>query len=142
MSIQVKIKKLNPQAKIPSYAHEGDAGLDIHSIEDLTILSNERKLIATGISMALPDGYVSLVWDKSGLAAKNGITVLGGVIDSHYRGEYKIILFNTTKEPFEIKKGDKIAQILIQKVERAIIEEVAELEETSRGFGGFGSTGK
>ncbi|MFH1452015.1 MAG: dUTP diphosphatase [archaeon] len=138
---KIKVKKLNPEAIIPSYGHPGDAGLDIYSAEDFVLTHEMRHAVSTGISMELPEGYVALVWDKSGLAAKKGITVLGGVIDAHYRGEYKIILYNTEIDDFIIRKGDKIAQVLIQPIETAIIEEVNELSETSRGEGRFGSTG-
>jgi len=140
MKVPIKIKKLNPEAIIPSYAHEGDAGLDLFSCEDLIIYPGERKLVPTGLSIELPEGYVALIWDKSGIASK-GIHRLAGVGDSGYRGEYKIILLNTTKEIYEIKKGDKIAQLLIQPIMTAEIEVVNELSETTRGEGGFGSTG-
>ena len=136
----LKIKKLNPEALIPRYAHKGDAGIDLHSCEQVVLDPGERKTIGTGIAAELEEGYVVLIWDKSGVA-NSGIKTMGGVIDCHYRGEYKIIMFNTGKEPYEIKKGQKIAQALIQKVEQAEIQEVEELSNTSRGEGGFGSTG-
>ena len=139
--MNIKIKKLNPDAIIPSYAHEGDAGMDIYSSEDVIINPGKRIGVGTGISVELPLGYVALVWDKSGHAFKSGIKTMAGVMDAGYRGEYKIILLNTSEEAFEIKKGQKIAQILIQKVEHPEIEEIQELSETSRGLGGFGSTG-
>lgn len=139
--VKVKIKKLSPDAILPSYAHEGDAGLDFYSMENFILTQGMRRAVSTGISMELPPGYVALVWDKSGLAAKKGITVLGGVMDSHYRGEYKIILYNTDPDDFVIKKGDKIAQVLIQPVETAQIQIVEELSKTTRGEGRFGSTG-
>jgi dUTP pyrophosphatase len=138
--VPIKIKKLIPEAIIPSYAHEGDAGMDIHSCEDFILGPNERHLFSTGISIELPAGYVSLIWDKSGVANK-GIKTMGGVIEHTYRGEYKIILYNTGKEPYEIKKGQKIAQILIQPIITAQVQEVSELSETKRGSGAFGSTG-
>ena len=138
--IKLKIKKLNPNAIIPKYSHEGDAGMDVFSIEDSTLLPGEKKLISTGISASFPKGYVALVWDKSGIANK-GLTTLAGVIDSSYRGEFKILLYNLGKEKYEIKQGQKIAQILIQPVSNCLIEEVKDLEETSRGENGFGSTG-
>lgn len=137
----VKIKKLSPDAIIPRYALPGDAGMDLFSIEDVTIDPGDRYPVATGLSIELPEGYVSLIWDKSGIALKKGITTMGGVIDYTYRGEYKILLLNTGKEPYEIKKGDKIAQLLIQSIITAEIEEADELSKTSRGDGGFGSTG-
>jgi len=137
----IKVKKLNDDAKIPVYAHDGDAGMDLFSNEKTEILPRERKLIKTGIAIEIPRGFVSLVWDKSGIATKNGATTMAGVIDSSYRGEYKVLLYNTSKEIFKIEKAQKIAQLLVQPVENVEIIEVKELEETSRGEGGFGSTG-
>lgn len=139
--IPVKIKKLHVDAKIPFYAHPGDAGMDLFSIEDAIIKAGERGLIGTGLSIELPEGYVSLIWDKSGLAANKGIKIMAGVIEYTYRGEYKIVLFNTSKEDWVVHKGDKIAQILIQPIATAEVIEVNELSETSRGAGAFGSTG-
>jgi dUTP pyrophosphatase len=140
--VKLKVKKLHPDAILPSYAHSGDAGLDLYSIEDTIIKAGERALIPTGLSIELPQGYVSLIWDKSGLAAKNGIKTMGGVIEYTYRGEYKIVMLNTSKEDFKITKGQKIAQLLIQPIITAEVEEAQELSETSRGQGGFGSTGE
>lgn len=139
--MKLKVKKLHPDAILPNYAHAGDAGLDIHSVEDITIKSGERALISTGLSMEFPEGHVCLIWDKSGMAAKNGIKTMGGVIEHTYRGEYKIVMFNTSKEDLKISKGQKIAQALIQPIITAEIEEVQELSETTRGNDGFGSTG-
>jgi len=139
--IKIKIKKINPEAILPKYAHEGDAGMDLYSVEENFILKpGERKVIGTGLSFELPEGYVSLFWDKSSMAAK-GIKLSGGVIEYTYRGEYKVILTNLSSEEYEIKKGQKIAQVLIQSVESAEIEEVQNLSETIRGENGFGSTG-
>jgi dUTP pyrophosphatase len=139
--VKIKIKKLHPDVIIPKYAHEGDAGMDLFSVEDLILKPKHRALVKTGLSIELPKGYVSLIWDKSGIALK-GIKTMGGVIEHTYRGEYKIIMVNLSSENYEIKKGQKIAQLLIQKIETAEIEEVNELSETTRGDGGFGSTGK
>ena len=140
--VQIKIKKLHPDAIIPKYSHVGDAGMDLFSVEkDFILKPNYRILVATGLSIELPKGYVSLIWDKSGVASK-GIKTMGGVIEHTYRGEYKIILVNLSNKDYEIKKGQKIAQLLIQKIETAEVEEVDELSETTRGDGGFGSTGK
>ena len=139
--INIKIKKLNPEAIIPNYAHPGDAGLDIYSCENCIIKSNERYLVSTGLSIELPEGYVAFIKDKSGVAYKGGLTHMAGVIEYTYRGEYKILLFNTSKDDYLIKKGDKIAQIVILPVATAEIEEVSELSETKRGAGDFGSTG-
>lgn len=138
--MKIKIKKLNSEAKLPRYAHKEDAGMDLFSIQDLILKPKHRAVVKTGISIELPKGYVSLVWDKSGIASK-GIKTMGGVIDSGYRGEYKIVLVNLSSENFEIKKGQKIAQVLIQKVENPKIEIVENLSESSRAEGGFGSTG-
>jgi dUTP pyrophosphatase len=139
--VKVKIKKLVKGAVLPSYGHPGDAGLDFCSIENFVLGPGMMKMFSTGISMEIPEGYVALAWGKSGISSKKGIAILGGVIDAHYRGEYKIILQNTSLDDFEVIAGDKIAQVLIQPVESAEIEIVDELSETSRGEGGFGSTG-
>jgi len=138
--MKIRIKKLHSDAIIPSYAHEGDAGMDIYSIEDITIMPKHRVLVGTGISIELPKGYAALIWDKSGVA-KNGVTTLSGVGDSGFRGEYKAVLLNVGSKPYKIKKGQKIAQILIQKVEKPEILEVEKLSESKRGKSGFGSTG-
>ena len=139
--MKVKIKKLFPDAIIPSYAHEGDAGLDFYSMEEVEIKPGERKLIGTGVSIELPAGYVPLIWDKSGLAVKEGLTTLGGVIEYTYRGEYKVILLNTSDKPYTVQKEQKIAQLLIQPIETAEIEEVEELSDSPRGENAFGSSG-
>jgi dUTP pyrophosphatase len=140
--MKIKIKKMRPDAKLPSYAHPGDAGMDLYSAETATIKPGERRKIPTGISVELPHGYVGLVWDKSGLAANHGVTNLAGVMDAGYRGEYIVTLINVGQEPYTIETGHKIAQLLIQRIEHPDIEEVSELSESSRGEGGFGSTGK
>lgn len=140
--MKILIKKTHPDAITPKFAHESDAGLDFYAIKDKIINPGERVKLPTGIAMELPIGYVALIWDKSGLAAKHGIKTMGGVGDCSYRGEYHIILLNTSNEPYVVKKGDKIAQFLIQKVENPEIIEVEELSNTKRGKGGFGSTGK
>lgn len=137
----IKFQKISDEAVIPHYAHQGDAGMDIFSAEETIIKSGERKNIRTGVKMEIPDGFVGLIWDKSGLALKNGIKTMAGVIDSGYRGEIGIVLANLSEQDYKIEKGQKIAQMLIQKVERAEIEEARELSETKGGEGGFGSTG-
>jgi dUTP pyrophosphatase len=139
--MKIKIKKLNQDAIIPKYAHNGDAGLDLYSVENLILKPKNRIAVKTGISIKLPKGYVGLIWDKSGVAIKSGIKTMAGVMDSGYRGEYKIVLVNLSSKNFEIKKAQKIAQLLIQKIENPQIEIVKELSKTSRGSGGFGSTG-
>ena len=139
--VVIEIVKLEDELIAPSYAHENDAGLDIRSSENITIPSGETAIVRTGIKMRIPNGYVGLIWDKSGHAAKSSITTMAGVIDSGYRGEIKIVLKNLGKENFEIIKNMKIAQILIQKIENASIRMVESLDTTSRHEGGFGSTG-
>jgi len=142
LGVKVLVRRLDPRAKLPSYAHLGDAGMDLYSCEEVIIPPKERRGIHTGISMEFPKGYVALLWDKSGLALKEGITVLGGVIDAGYRGEYIAILYNTSEVPYVVGAGDKVCQILIQKVENAHVSEVDSLEDSSRGAGAFGSTGQ
>ena len=140
--MKIQIKKINPEAKMPRYSLAGDAGMDLYSVEDLVLRSGERASVKTGIAIKIPEGYVALFWDKSGISHKFGIKTLGGVIDSNYTGEYIVGLINLGKEDYKIGKGQKIAQALFQKVETPEIEEVAELEDTNRGANGFGSTGK
>jgi dUTP pyrophosphatase len=140
--MRMKVKKLDPEAKLPSYAHEGDAGMDICSIESFTLKPGERKTVRTGFSYELEPGFVSLIWDKSGLASRHGIKTMAGVIEHNYRGELMIVLLNTSGEDFHVEKGDRIAQMLIQPVTTAKIEETEELSDTTRGAGGFGSSGR
>jgi dUTP pyrophosphatase len=127
---------------IPQYAHAGDAGADITASEKIAIPPRERTLVSTGVRLEIPEGYVGLIWPRSGLAVKKGIDCGAGVIDSHYRGEVKILLFNHSDNEFQIEPGDRIAQILIQKVERVKFHLVDQLNETARSDAGFGSTGK
>jgi len=136
----LKVKRMHKEAKLPSYSHQGDAGLDVFSVVDYTLKSQEVMAIPTGIQMAIPEGFVGLVWDKSGLSLK-GVHRLAGVIDSGYRGEVKVVVVNLSQQPFVIKKGMKIAQVLIQPVSEVKVIEADELEETPRGAKGFGSTG-
>lgn len=128
----------------PSYAKPGDAGADLRSTETLTLEPGARALVKTGVRIAMPDGYVGLVHPRSGLAAKHGITVLNtpGTVDAGYRGELMVTLINTSKEAFEITRGDRIAQLLFQKVENATFHAVSELPESARGETGFGSSGR
>lgn len=137
----LKIKKLHPEATIPKYLILGDAAMDLYACEHKIIRPNQRELIPTGIAMAIPQGNVGLIWDRSGMAANYGIKSMGGVIDSNYRGEIKVILHNLTAQPFVVEKGMRIAQMLIQKIEQKEIMEVQELDESVRGEKGFGSTG-
>lgn len=131
---------MNPEAKIPVYAHSGDAGMDLFASAEMTLAPGETKPVPTGIQMAIPPGYVGLVWDKSGISLK-GVHRLAGVVDAGYRGEVRVVMVNLGAEPFEIKPGMKIAQMLIQPVEAPTIVESDTLDDTSRGAGGFGSTG-
>lgn len=141
--LELKIRKINEEAKLPEYAHEGDAGLDLFSVEDIKILPGESKLIKTGIQMELPKDTEAQVRPRSGLALKNQITVLNtpGTIDEGYRGEVGVILINHGKEQFHVEKGMKIAQMVIKPILKVNIKEVVELTDTTRGEGGFGSTG-
>lgn len=137
----LKIMKCHEDAIIPKYAHEGDAAFDFYSVEDVLLKIGEKKLIKTGIKMAIPENHVGLIWDRSGLAAKNGIHVMAGVIDSIYRGEILIVLKNLGEGDFQIEKGMRIAQMLIQPVVTAKLEEVESLDDTERAENNFGSTG-
>jgi len=127
---------------LPVYANKGDAGMDVFSLEDKELKPGERYLFKLGFAMEIPEGYVGLFWDKSGIASKYGIHTLAGVIDSVYRGEFGVVMLNTGDESYEFKKGDKLAQLLIQPIASPELEEVEELSDTHRGEGGFGSTGK
>lgn len=141
--MKLQVKKLDPRAKLPTYEHTGDAGLDFYALDDFTVPAGERKPgIRTGVAVAIPEGYVGLFWDKSGLAAKHGLKVMAGVIDEGYRGELLLTLLNTSEVDYHFKAGEKVMQMLIQKVERVEVAEVDQLSETPRGQGGFGSTGK
>lgn len=128
----------------PVYAKAGDAGADLRSTETVTIAPGQRALVKTGVKLALPNGYVGLVHPRSGLAAKHGITVLNapGTVDAGYRGEVMVTLLNTSVESFEVSRGDRIAQLLIQSVEKAQFLAVSELPESTRGETGFGSSGR
>ena len=139
----VKFRKSDPDAVLPAYAHPGDAGMDVRSVEEVTIEPGGRKLVRTGLVMMLPPGYEAQVRPRSGLALKNGVTVLNtpGTIDEGYRGEVGVILANFGTEPFQVEKGAKIAQIVVAPCTRAEIVETDEVDETIRGTGGFGSTG-
>ena len=136
-------KRIDPAAQLPSYAHPGDAGMDIRSIEDLTILPGGRALVHTGLVMQLPPDAEAQVRPRSGLALKHGVTVLNtpGTIDAGYRGEVGVILINLGAEPFVVEKGMKIAQLVVSPVAQAEIVEVSAVDATDRGAGGFGSTG-
>lgn len=140
----VRVKKLHPDAVVPSRAHADDAGVDLSSIEDVVLAPGQRALVGTGIAIALPEATVGLVHPRSGLAFKKGLSIVNapGTIDAGYRGEVKICLINLDPDnDIEIAKGDRIAQLVVQKVELSPMVEVDELDETERGAGGHGSTG-
>lgn len=139
--MKLKVKRIHENAKLPLYQHKGDAGLDVFSSIDYVLGTGEVKPIPTGIKVAVPEGHVGLIWDKSGISLK-GVHRLAGVIDSGYRGEVRVVMVNLGDEPFVIEKGMKIAQLLIQPVVELEVIETEDLEETSRGEKGFGSTGK
>jgi dUTP pyrophosphatase len=143
----MKCKKLHPDAILPTRSHSTDAGLDLYANEDVTINAGHRGVVDTGIALAIPEGKVGLIWPRSGLAVKKGVDILAGVIDSTYRGPLLVCIQNTNPknrsgfvDRLEVKKGDKIAQILIQDVCLCDIEEVGELDATERGEKGFGSS--
>ena len=142
--VNVHIKLLDPELPAPAYAKPGDAGADLRSRIDFELEPGERALVPTGVAIALPEGYVGLVHPRSGLATKNGITIVNapGTVDSGYRGELMVTLLNTDKtKSFHVQRGDRIAQLIIQKYEHATVTVVDELDQTERGSSGFGSSG-
>ena len=143
-TLQVQLKMLDPELEAPSYAHPGDAGADLRAREDVVLQPGERRLVPTGVAIALPDGFVALIHPRSGLATKHGLTIVNapGTVDAGYRGEISVTLLNTdVAEPIELRRGDRIAQMVIQRVEYAQFVPVNELSGSVRGTGGFGSTG-
>lgn len=143
--VPLKLKKLDEGLPTPKYANPGDAGLDLYSAEDVTLQPGERAMIATGIAIAIAPGYAGFVQPRSGLAAKQGLSIVNtpGLIDSGYRGEIKVIALNTdAQNAITINRGDRVAQLVIQEVPLVEIIEVDELDETARSDGGFGSSGK
>ncbi|MFP4486555.1 MAG: dUTP diphosphatase [Campylobacterales bacterium] len=142
--MKVRIKKLCTEAIIPAYQSDEAAGFDLHSVEELTLKKGERRAVKTGLAMQIDKGYELQVRARSGLALKHGIALVNapGTVDSDYRGEIMVILVNLGDEDFSIKIGDRIAQAVLKEVVQAEIFEVEELEDSSRGKGGFGSTGK
>jgi dUTP pyrophosphatase len=142
--VEVLITRLDPDVPLPSYARPGDAGADLAAAEDVELAPGERALVRTGIAVALPAGYAAFVHPRSGLAARHGVTLVNapGTIDAGYRGEIKVILLNTDPaRAVSFRRGDRIAQLVVQRVEQAAFREVAALPGTDRGEGGFGSTG-
>lgn len=140
----IPLVRLDPDVPVPSYAHPGDAGADLVTTVDVTLEPGERRLVPTGVALALPDGHVGLVHPRSGLAARHGLSIVNapGTVDSGYRGEIQVCLVNLDRtEPIVLRRGDRIAQLVVQRVERARFIEVDSLTDTARGAGGHGSTG-
>ena len=139
--VVVKVKRLDSEVDLPRAMRSGDAAMDIRSAEGCVLRGGERRVLKTGLVFEIPDGYAGLIWDRGGMAAKHGIHTMAGVLDSNYRGELMIVLRNLSDEDFEIEKGDRIAQMLVQKVETCDVEEISELSESERGEGRFSSSG-
>jgi len=139
-AMELRVKRIHPEAKLPVYGHPGDAGLDLFSVVDRELAPGEVFAVPTGIQVAVPAGHVGLVWDKSGISLK-GVHRLAGVVDSGYRGEVQVVMINLGAAPFAVRKGMKIAQMLVQPVAAVEVVESDSLDGTSRGEGGFGSTG-
>jgi dUTP pyrophosphatase len=143
-SVEIFLRRLDPGIPVPAYAHPGDAGADLVTTVDVTLAPGERVLVPTGVALALPDGFVGLVHPRSGLAARSGLSIVNapGTIDAGYRGEIKVCLINLDpREPVELRRGDRIAQLVVQRFERATFVEVEALPESVRGADGYGSTG-
>lgn len=141
---ELRVERLHPSAVLPRAAHPGDAGLDLVSIEDARLAPGERRALRTGLRIGLPDGFVGLVHPRSGLAARHGVTVANapGTIDAGFRGEVLVLLVNLGDAPVAIAAGERVAQLVVQRVARPRVVEVGGLEATERGEGGFGSTGR
>jgi dUTP pyrophosphatase len=142
--LAVEVVRLDTDLPLPAYAHPGDAGADLLTTVDVSLAPGERALVPTGVAIALPEGYVALVHPRSGLAARHGLSIVNtpGTIDAGYRGEIKVMLINHDRTlPIELRRGDRIAQLVIQRFERATFIEVGELPDSVRGSGGYGSTG-
>lgn len=138
------MQRLDADLPLPRYQREGDAGLDLHAASDLVLAPGERGVVGTGIAVAIPSGFVGLAVPRSGLAARHGLSVVNtpGIVDSGYRGEVKIILINHDPDAsFEVRRGERIGQLVVMPVAHVVVEESAELPESERGQGGFGSTG-
>ncbi|MSY86424.1 MAG: dUTP diphosphatase [Actinobacteria bacterium] len=142
--MSVPVVRLDPDLPLPSYAHPGDAGADLLTTVDVVLAPGERALVPTGVALAIPEGYVGLVHPRSGLAARHGLSIVNtpGTVDAGYRGEVKVLLVNLDpREPVELRRGDRVAQLVLQRVERAGFVEVDALPDSARGAGGYGSTG-
>jgi dUTP pyrophosphatase len=143
MDVELQVRRLDPNATLPAYAHPGDAGLDLTATRAVRLGPGQRAAVPTGLAVAIPEGWVGLVHPRSGLARRHGVTVANapGTIDAGYRGEIKVLLVNLGEETVELVVGDRVAQLLLQQVGQARIREVQDLDDTARGVGGFGSTG-
>ena len=142
--LEIRVQRLDADLPLPGYAHPGDAGADLVTTVDVSLAPGERAMVPTGIALALPDGYVALVHPRSGLAARHGLSIVNtpGTIDAGYRGEIKVMLINhDPRQPIELRRGDRIAQLVVQRFERATFVEVDVLPDSARGAGGYGSTG-
>jgi dUTP pyrophosphatase len=142
---ELPVRRLDPGLPLPAYAHPGDAGADLCAAEDVVLPPGGRATVGTGVAVAVPDGHAAFVHPRSGLASRHGVTVVNapGTVDAGYRGEVRVVLLNTDPaEPFTVRRGDRIAQLVVQPVTRVRFLEVAELPPTPRGEGGFGSTGR
>lgn len=141
--VELRVRRLDPGVPLPAYAHAGDAGLDLTAAEELTLAAGEHGAVRTGLAIAVPPGWVGLVHPRSGLARRHGLTVTNapGTIDAGYRGEVTVLLVNLGADEVVIQRGDRIAQLLLQRVGQAQVVEVEDLDDTARGSGGFGSTG-
>ena len=139
--MEIRVQKLDKYARLPSKANESDAGWDLYASDDGVIEPGSKELIGTDIALAIPEGYVGLIWDRSGMAAKKGIHRFAGVIDSGYRGEIKVCLWNSSDKYCVVNAGERIAQILFQQVPTFTLREVDSLDDSDRGIGGFGSSG-
>jgi len=142
-TLQLRVRRLDADVAMPAYAHDGDAGMDLAASQDVVLPPGGRAAVPTGLALAVPDGWVGLVHPRSGLARRHGVTVANapGTIDAGYRGEVLVLLVNLGGEEVVLRRGERVAQLLLQRVGRAEIVEVADLEDTTRGTGGFGSTG-
>lgn len=140
--MQLKVKKVHPEAIVPSFAYPGDAGMNLYTIDRVTVEPGSMVRLRSGVAMEIPEGYVGLCWDRSGLSMNHGIKVLAGVIDSGFRGEIVMAVINLGKEAYTFEPGHKVMQMLVQKVEHPEVLEVEELSESVRGEKGFGSSGK
>lgn len=139
--MKIKIKKLKENVKMPSYAHPGDVGMDLYGMETVTILPGEHVRLYHGFALEFPEGYAAIIMDKSSIS-KAGLTKMGGIFDAGFRGEYNTHLVNLSTQPYTIEEGDKVSQLIIFPVSIVELEEADSLSESSRGTGGFGSTGK